>query len=200
MEWKVQGSRRPHGDTETGHDMNQNRTAPAIDAGEPGEPDRSVASGWLPAEILGEWPSLDTRSLIIERRKSLYEAMQGLEAAAARASGQPDWIEKVTESLTALSMALDRHVAEIEADDGLFAEVLDRAPRMRPIVDTLRDDHHHLKAACRSALETARANPDIKPRVMRRKILAILGRLSMHRQDGAELLFDTHNVDLAAGD
>jgi hypothetical protein len=35
---------------------------------------------------------------------------------------------------------------------------------------------------------------------MRRRILRILGLLSMHRQDGAELLFDTHNLDLAAGD
>jgi hypothetical protein len=180
--------------------MSHNGTAPATETGETGEPDRSVASGWLPAKILGEWPSFDARQLIIKRRKSLYEVMQSLEAAAARASGQPDWMEKVTESLTALSVALDRHVEEIEAEDGLFAEVLDRAPRMRPMVDTLRDDHADLRAACRSAMETATSNPDIKPRVMRRKIMAILGRLSMHRQDGAELLFDTHNVDLAAGD
>lgn len=180
--------------------MSQKDTAPAIGAGNSREPDRTVASGWLPAEILGEWPSFDTRQLIIKRRKSLYEAMQSLEAAAARASGQPDWTEKITESLSTLLQALDSHVAEIEAEDGLFAEVLDRAPRMRPMVDTLRDDHDDLRAACRVALETARSNPDIKPHVMRRKIMTILGRLSMHRQDGAELLFDTHNLDLAAGD
>lgn len=194
------GVTAPFRDTGMGHVMSQNGIAPAIDAGEAEEPDRSVASGWLPARILGEWPSFDTRALIIKRRKTLYEAMQGLEAAAARASGQPDWMNKIEESLTALSEALDHHVEEIEAENGLFAEVLDRAPRMRPMVDTLRDDHDELRAACRSALETARANPDIKPRVMRRKIMAILGGLSMHRQDGAELLYDTHNVDLAAGD
>jgi hypothetical protein len=180
--------------------MSHNGTASATDTGKTAEPDHSVASGWLPAKILGEWPSFDTRQLIIKRRKSLYEAMQGLEAAGARASGQSDWMEKVTDALSVLSSALDRHVEEIEAEDGLFAEVLDRAPRMRAMVDTLRDDHDDLRASCRSALETARSNPDIKPRVMRRKIMAILGRLSMHRQDGAELLFDTHNVDLAAGD
>lgn len=178
--------------------MSQIDTAPANEAGE--EAGQDVTGGWLPARVLGEWPSFDTRQLIIKRRKSLYEAMQGLEASAARASGQPDWMEKIEEALSALLASLNRHVDDIEAEDGLFAEVLERAPRMRPMVDTLRQEHQELLATCRSALETARDEPDTKPRIMRRRIMAILGRLSMHRQDGAELLFDTHNLDLAAGD
>ncbi|MGD2102106.1 MAG: hypothetical protein PVG83_07695 [Acidimicrobiia bacterium] len=162
--------------------------------------DPSVASGWLPANIVGEWPSLDTRQSIVSRRQSLYEAMQELEAAVARASGQPDWLDEVEKALSTLMGALDRHVAEIEAPNGLFDDVLDRAPRLRPLVDSLRDDHEELRAACRSALEEAGTRPDMKAGEMRRKVLPILGRLSMHRQDGAELLFDAHNVDVAAGD
>ncbi|MGB8360063.1 MAG: hemerythrin domain-containing protein [Acidimicrobiia bacterium] len=175
--------------------MSQIDTATATDEVEPAQ-----SEGWLPAKIMGEWPSFDTRQLIMKRRKSLYEAMQSLEAAAARASGQPDWMEKVQESLSALLAALNRHVEEIEADDGLFADVLERAPRMRPMVESLRQDHDEISEACRSALDLARERPDTRPRAMRRRIMRILGRLSMHRQDGAELLFDTHNLDLAAGD
>lgn len=175
--------------------MSQMDTAKASDEVEPAQ-----SQGWLPAKIMGEWPSFDTRQLIMKRRKSLYEAMQSLEAAAARASGQPDWMEKVQESLAALLAALNRHVEEIEADDGLFVDVLERAPRMRPMVDSLRQDHDEIREACRSTLDLAREKPDTRPRAMRRRIMRILGLLSMHRQDGAELLFDTHNLDLAAGD
>ena len=177
--------------------MSQIDTATA-DTTEEVEP--APSEGWLPAKVMGEWPSFDTRQLIMKRRKSLYEAMQSLEAAAARASGQPDWMEKVQESLAALLAAINRHIEEIESDDGLFADVLERAPRMRPLVESLREDHDEIKEACRAALDLARDKPDTRPKAMRRRIMRILGRLSMHRQDGAELLFDTHNLDLAAGD
>jgi len=180
--------------------MTQNPTLSTPGTRQLREEDRTVASGWLPATIVGDWPSLDTHQLIVNRRQSLYEAMQGLEAAAARASGQPDWMDRVETALSTLSAALDRHVAEIESPEGLFDEVMERAPRMRPVVDALRNDHDKLRSSCRSALDIARTQPDINPREMRRKILAILGLLATHRQDGAELLFDTHNVDLAAGD
>lgn len=179
--------------------MSQNDTRPTSKPKEEEGRDRAIASGWLPAKIVGDWPSLDTRQLIINRRRSLYEAMQDLEAAAARASRLPDWLETVEDAFSTLSAALGRHVAEIEAEDGLFAEVLDRAPRLRPVVDTLREEHDALRRECHSALVMAR-DSDTEPKVMRRKILAILGRLAMHRQDGAELLFDAHNVDLAAAD
>lgn len=178
--------------------MSNNSTARVM--GTAGKRDYAVASGWLPADIVGDWPSVDTHQLIVNRRRNLYEAMQDLEAAAARATGQPDWMEKVESALLALSSALDQHVAEIESPEGLFDEVLDRVPRLRPVVDALREDHDAMRGACRSALELIRTEPDTRPLEMRRRVLVILGRLTMHRQDGAELLYDAHNVDVAAGD
>lgn len=179
--------------------MSQNTTTTENGASGKGR-DRAITSGWLPAEIVGDWPPLSTHQLIVDRRRTLYESMQDLEAAAARAGGQPDWMEQIERALETLSAALDKHVSEIEAPDGLFDEVLDRAPRLGPVVESLREDHDQMRAACRSALETARTRPDTQPRQMRREIMVILGRLAMHRQDGAELLFDTHNVDVPAGD
>ena len=183
-----------------GGDMSQDGTVRTSRATNAGGRDHAVASGWLPADIVGDWPSLDARQLIVDRRRSLYEAMQELEAAAARASGQPDWRDEVESALTALMTALDHHVAEIEAPNGLFDEVVDRAPHLQPRVTSLREDHERLRKACRNALDTARIRPGPTAGAMRRKILTVLGRLSAHRQDGAELLYDAHNVDLPAGD
>lgn len=161
--------------------------------------DQAEAAGWLPPDVVYDWPSVDTHRQVIIRRQDLYKAMRGLEASAARATGQDDWAECVRDALTVLDSALQRHVAEIEGPDGLFAEVIDRAPHLQPEVDMLGLEHRDLETGCRDALEIV-GSADVDPRAVRRKVLRILGRLAIHRQRGAELLFDTYNVDLAAAD
>jgi hypothetical protein len=125
--------------------------------------------------------------------------MRQLEASAARATGQIDWADGVRDALTILESALQRHVTEIESPGGLFAEVIDRAPHLEQDVDRLRLEHRDLEAGCRDALDIATAQ-DIDASELRRKVLGILGRLAIHRQQGSELLFDTYNVDLTAAD
>lgn len=160
--------------------------------------DQAEASGWLPLDLVYDWPPVDTRQLIVTRRQDLYDAMRALEASAARASGQPDWVEVVRNALDDLESCLARHVAEIESPDGLFAEVLDRAPHLAPVVDSLRREHEEIEGKCRMALEMTDEVPD--PGQIRRTILDLLGLLAVHRQTGAELLFDAYNVDLAGGE
>jgi hypothetical protein len=160
--------------------------------------DEATVSGWLPPDDSGDWPSPETQEVIVNRRQDLYDAMQRLESSVARASGQDDWAVVVGDALEVMHDALQRHVIETEADDGLFAEVVGRAPNLASDVATLRKDHEDLLFSCRTANELV-ANWSA-PAEIRRKILALLGRLAIHRQRGAELLFDTYNVDLAAGD
>ena len=38
------------------------------------------------------------------------------------------------------------------------------------------------------------------PKSIRNRAMALLPRLSMHRQRGADLVYDAYNVDIAAGD
>lgn len=160
--------------------------------------DEATASGWLPPDVSGDWPSPETHQGIVNRRQDLYDAMQRLESSVAQASGQHDWAVVVGDTLNVMHDALQRHVIEIEADDGLFAEVVGRAPNLASDVATLRKDHEDLLFSCRAVSELV-ANWSA-PAEIRRKVLALLGRLAIHRQRGAELLFDTYNVDLAAGD
>ncbi|HJQ76467.1 MAG TPA: hypothetical protein VJ948_04300 [Acidimicrobiia bacterium] len=160
--------------------------------------EEATVSGWLPPDVSGEWPSPETHQGIVDRRQDLYDAMQRLESSVARASGQDDWAVVVGHALKVMLDALQRHVIETEADDGLLAEVVDRAPNLAPDVATFRKDHDDLLHSCRAASELV-ANQSA-PAEIRRKVLSLLGRLAIHRQRGAELLFDAYNVDLAAGD
>jgi len=158
--------------------------------------DQATASGWLPPDVVFHWPSTDSHRQIINRRQDLYDAMRRLETSVARASGQEDWNEVVREALTNLDSALLRHVNEIEASDGLFSEVVETAPQLSSHVERLRQEHDDLIAACRTALDMA--SRGVSAEEIRRKVLVVLGRLTIHRQRGAELLFDAYDVDLAA--
>lgn len=156
-------------------------------------------SRWLPSETTEGWPAANTRRQITERRLDLYEAMQRLEAAAARSTSQPDWVDGMRESLQNLDEALEHHVTEIESDNGLFDEVMERSPHLAPDIEMLRVEHDQLTSHCRAALDRASAH-DPDRGELRRRALSILGRIAMHRQSGAELLYDAFNIDLSVGD
>jgi hypothetical protein len=156
-------------------------------------------SGWLPPDVVYDWPSVGSHRRIATRRRDLYEAMRLLEARAARASGQADWTEQIEEALANLESALERHIEEIEADDGLFNQVIDHAPHLESAVGSLRDEHEAMLNACRDALDLASSGRST-PSALRRNVLDVLQLVLIHRQTGAELLFDAYNVDIATGD
>lgn len=143
------------------------------------------------------WPSVDTQDQVSSRRQEIYDAITGLERAVARPSGAADWRMEIETALSHLEAALSDHTAQVEAEDGLFAEILDRAPHLQAAVESLRDEHRSLESACRQALSMA---ADWSTQMLRRRVNALLVRLTLHRQSGAELLFDAFNVDIAPGD
>lgn len=159
--------------------------------------DQAEAAGWLPPDVIYEWPSGDTHLQIISRRQDLYDAMRRLESSAARASGLDGWIDGIRSALDGLESALRRHVSDIERPGGLFDEVTERRPHLEVDVDRLRTEHQDLMNACHAAM-TIVLGPDADTGEIRRKVMSLLGRLVIHRQRGSELLFDTYNVDLAA--
>jgi hypothetical protein len=173
---------------------NKPSTAPGEGPGLDEAGDQANASGWLPADAPPDWPSAEAHQRIVRRRQELYEAMQRLETSVARASGLHGWAENVGEALDFLQAALERHVNEVEAADGLFADVIERAPRLASDVETLRKEHEELLASCRSAKDLVAQVTEI-----RQQVLGILGHLAVHRQRGSELLFDTYNLDLGSG-
>lgn len=154
--------------------------------------DQAEASGWISEDAIS-WPTADTRDGVINRRQELHDTMRRLEAAAARPSGLADWRIEIEAALAKLEAALRSHVRQLEADDGLFAQVMDQSPHLASEMDSLRSEHEQLLTACHAALSRS---ADWATSKLRRRINILLGRLATHRQEGAELLYHAYNVDI----
>lgn len=158
--------------------------------------DQAEASGWIADENL-RWPSEETVEEVAERRHELYETMRRLEAAVARPSGLADWRIEIEAAITDLDKSLGDHIRRTESDDGLLAEILEDSPHLATRIADLETEHEELRTACRTALFMA---ADWSPTTLRRKTNILLARLAIHRQTGAEILYDAYNVDIATGD
>lgn len=162
--------------------------------------DQAEASGWLPPDVVYATPTPDTHGAIVRRRKDVYDAMLRLEESLARSSRLEDWRQEVAEALDGVEEALRRHVGEIEAPGGLFAEVVDLSPEMTSAVELLREEHAELERLTATALDTARSDRLGDPSQLRTESMAVIDLLVTHRQTGAEMLFDAYNVDIGGED
>jgi len=153
-------------------------------------------SGWISGENL-EFPSSSTREGIVTRRQELYSAMRRLESAVARPSGLADWRIEIEGALANLESSLAEHVAQVEGDNGLFAQIMEESPHLAASIASLRQEHADLETACHRALQLS---ADWEAATLRRRVNLLLAGLAVHRQYGAELVFDAYNMDLAAAD
>ena len=132
------------------------------------------------------------------RREGLRSAMVGLEAAvSAPAPGRgDDWRVGVARALTRLRTAFDGHVEVTECEGGVFAQVIEDAPRLVNQVKRLHADHEAIAAALSTVDE--RLAGDAEP--VRDAALDLLGLLARHRHRGADLLHEAFCVDISVGD
>ncbi len=158
--------------------------------------DQAEASSWIADENI-QWPSEETVEGVAERRHELYQTMKRLEAAVARPSGLADWRIEIEAAISDLDRSLDDHIRRTESDDGLLTEILQDSPHLARRIADLEKEHEELRVACRTALLMA---ADWSAASLRRKTNVLLARLAVHRQTGAELLYDAYNVDIATGD
>ena len=138
-----------------------------------------------------------------KRRAFLWNAMTGLENAAAGPSSSGEWLTGVDDSLARLSEALEEHIEVVEGTNGLFDEIMATSPRLAPEMESLRDEHRQLVTSLTRAIDVVRsASTDSNkgPKPVRRAVTSLLGRLTRHRQRGSDLVFDAYNVDIAAAD
>jgi hypothetical protein len=136
-------------------------------------------------------------SKIRSRRHDLHQAMERLEFAAAGPSHEPEhWLGSVKAAIVGLKDALDAHVHDVEMPDGLFTEVTGRAPRLAGQVEELENEHLELLHACQRVAEALEEEPVADRAKIRRRVISLLGRLTMHRQRGADLVYEAYNVDI----
>ena len=83
-----------------------------------------------------------------QRRKTLHDTLVHLEEAlSSPAAGRiPDWTATVLKEMHEVRDAFEQHIVVTEQSDGLYDEILDRAPRLAGNVRRLRDEHPEIRA------------------------------------------------------
>lgn len=132
------------------------------------------------------------------RRHQLGDALVGLEAAVARPSAANDWLGGVNEGMAELRQSLEEHIEVTEGSGGLLEEVVEVAPRLSNEVALIKTEHQEMIEAMGKAEAGIEESHD--PRAVRQRVMALLSQLSLHRQRGADLVYEAYNVDIAAGD
>jgi hypothetical protein len=134
------------------------------------------------------------------RRLALREAIDRLEDALSAPSRQAGWADKVTRCVAQVRSAFDAHVAEVEAEGGMLADVLESHPRLAPVVAVLRDEHVAVDDALdQLAGELVDIGGDFgadQAATVRRRGVELIGAVVEHRQRGADLVFDAYSVDI----
>lgn len=137
------------------------------------------------------------------RRHSLKDAMTDLEAVVSSPAGAEGWVDDVSAAMKELGLALKEHVEVTEGDEGLLDEILVNAPRFAAEVGLIKAEHEELEDALERAFLTLEGTMTVgskDPEPIRRRVMTVLGRLSLHRQRGADLVYEAYNVDISAGD
>src|SRR4051795_13719376 len=99
-----------------------------------------------------------------QRRKTLNDTLVHLEEAlSSPAAGRiPGWTATVLKELYEVRDAFEQHILVTEQEDGLYDEILERAPRLAGNVRRLRDEHQRSARASRrtsTASSTRRLGP-----------------------------------------
>jgi hypothetical protein len=128
------------------------------------------------------------------QRIGLQSSMSRVEAAAAAPARDPNWRNRLANSLEDLRLALDHHVVVVEASDGLLAELAAAAPRLANQISRVQDEHPVLANQVADSMVLVSEGTDVD--TVRSAVLNLLVAISRHRQKGADLVFDAYDVDI----
>lgn len=149
--------------------------------------------------------SAHTRELdaVRRRRAELRETLDRLERTlAAPASGRAViWGEQVLAAVVHLSTDFADHVEVTEGPDGLHQSILAGDLRLANAVTALTAEHVRIAAEIAdlvAACEPPVTPPDVAD--VRERGTQLMGRLSRHRQRGADLVYEAYQTDIGGGD
>lgn len=136
-------------------------------------------------------------SLAIARRhrEALLHSIQAFERALAVPAGDPGWRPRVSSRLHGLRAAFAEHIVVTEGPDGLYAEVLEHAPRLARSAHVLVREHAAIATAL-SALQRRIDQPGPSVEELRAWSSDLLRELSRHRQRGADLVYEAFATDI----
>ena len=135
------------------------------------------------------------------RRADLHHALVGVERAiSSPASGRLEtWTGNVVKRLTILLDTIDVHIEVTERQNGLYDEILHRAPRLSSQVDRLRAEHPGLRDGTAELIERLHSiaiGEGWPLDEARDDAQRLLGKIVKHRQQGADLVWEAYNLDI----
>ncbi len=142
-----------------------------------------------------------TKNALGKQRVALRSAMDDLEASLARpVAGGLDWLTRVSAAQQRLRVALQQHIEVHEGADSFHAQVVSEQPGLAARVQKLQREHVRASAQCEElAALIAAAQPDDYGQI-RQTGGDLLILLAQHRQRGADLVWESANLDLGGGD
>ncbi len=137
------------------------------------------------------------------RRFALGDAADLLEDVVARPGSDPRWTLRVADALQGLRAAFAAHVTEVERDDGLLPRLRADAPRLSNGIQHMYDEHESLTSGLEATAELVRGcegecSADVVSAI-REAAVDLLRSISLHRQRGADLVYEAYNVDIGGG-
>jgi hypothetical protein len=122
------------------------------------------------------------------------------QAISSPATGRLEtWTGDVVKRLSTLLDSIDEHIEVTERPEGLYEEILHRAPRLSSQVDRLRAEHPGLRAATAELIERLHSTTigrDWTLDEARDDAQRLLGKIVKHRQRGADLVWEAYNLDI----
>lgn len=137
-----------------------------------------------------------------QRRKTLHDTLVHLEEAiSSPAAGRiPDWTASVLKEMTEIHDAFEQHVVVTERPDGLYDEILERAPRLSMNVGKLRGEHPSIGTAIDQMIarleQVEVGGTEWSLQAARDDLQRFIGQVIRHRQRGADLVWEAYNVDI----
>lgn len=144
-------------------------------------------------------PALDAAR---QRRRTLHDTLVHLEEAiSSPAAGRiPDWTASVLKEIVEVREAFDQHVVVTENPDGLYDEILERAPRLAGNVRRLREEHpeiaENVNATIARLEQVEIGSEGWSLEQSRDDLQRFIGQVIRHRQRGADLVWEAYNVDI----
>jgi len=121
-------------------------------------------------------------------------------AISSPAAGRLEtWTGDVVKRLTILLDSIDEHIKVTERPEGLYDEILHRAPRLSAQVDGLRAEHpilHEGTAELVEKLHSTAIGEGWPLEKVRDDAQRLLGKIVKHRQQGADLVWEAYNLDI----
>lgn len=137
-----------------------------------------------------------------QRRRTLHDSLVHLEEAISSPASSriAQWTAQVVKEMQAIRDAFDQHILVTEKPDGLYEEILQRAPRLQNGVERLKLEHPDISGSIDEMIvrleQTEVGSVQWPLDDARDDLQRFIGRVIRHRQRGADLVWEAYNVDI----